>query len=134
MDTQATVFFRNNGRIKIKVIAGYCTGGTCTLCFIKNGEETLHKFGDDPIDISIDLPKEYDIPIDPGQLPYHTVIIISKYMPGAGHQQIKVAYSFIQGNRQLKIVPINANVIHESTQDTFKRYTHYFDFAAEPAP
>ena len=119
---------RKNGPVFIEVSSGFSSLGNFRLSYVKNGSFKFIEFGDEPKRIDDFIPDIFQIPIALDELADHTIVILGKYAPAPGKQQIHVVYQFIQQTEVLVIEPPESGIIQENSGGEFLRYTHYFSF------
>lgn len=116
-------FRKENGPITIEVSSGYASLGSFMLAYCKKESYNFIEFGRDPKRIDDEIKDIHPIPINLEMLSDYQVVIIGKYSPLPSKKQIKVTYSFIQNNEVIHTTPIE-----ETTEEYFKRYTHWYEF------
>lgn len=125
----ATVQYNfDKGPIYIEVTSGYSTLGNFRLSYVKKGEYSFIEFGTEPKRIDDYIPDIFQIPPGLDELHDYIVVILGKYAPAPGNQQIYVTYQFIQESEPLPVKPADGTIIKEASGGEFFRYTNYFNF------
>ena len=126
---RATVNFDpKNGPVTIEVISGYATLGNFRLSYVEEGNYRFIEFGKEPKRIDDYIPDIFQIPVGLDELHKYTIVILGKYAPAPGKQQVAVKYQFIQNDQPLTINSTKKVEIKETTDGGFQRFTHYFEF------
>ena len=117
---------KTGGPITIEVTSGYSSLGSFVLAYAKKGDAEFKEFGKDPKRIDDEIADIFVIPLDLEKLEEYRVIILGKYQPAPGHNQIKVEYTFIQDNKV-----IHKSVIEKPSEEAFERFTNRYEFLGE---
>ncbi len=126
------IFKKEDGPITLEVTSGYSTLGEFLLLYKEiNQPDNYQTFGKDPKLIHDTQPDIFCIPIDVDRISGFRIYILGKYSPAPGHTQIKVNYNFYQNGKKLKVDPKNGNKIEETSDNSFYRITHRFEFTPD---
>jgi hypothetical protein len=116
-------FAPTGGPVTIEVTSGYSTLGSFVLAATKRKEFNYVEFGKDPKSINDDIPDIFTIPINLAELSRYRVVILGKYRPAPGHDQIRVIYTFRQDGVKLHELPIE-----KKSDNPPEDFSHKFDF------
>lgn len=117
-----------DGAVTVEIASGFASLGEFVLCYAKKGETNFIEFGDNPKRIDDAKRDIIQIPLQASELQNYVLAINGKYGPAPGHTQVKVKYIFRQNSIKLTVDPESSSSLEETTEEPFKRYSHFFEF------
>lgn len=111
------------GPVILEVLPGYATLGEFLLAYRPVDVYDYKEWGKDPKRVDDNINDLFVIPFPLAELDKYVNMVIGKYAPAPGHDQVKIDYVYMQDGEELLKV-----TLQEPVASGFKSFTHKFKF------